>query len=865
MKLLLIDGSNLIFRAYYATENMNIINPDGIKVNAINTLISMLNKLVNEEKPTHMFIALDTGKSTFRHDMYADYKGKRSETPTDLKNQFPLAKDLYESMGIKFGYTDDFEADDLIATYATIAKKENFEVLVFSGDKDLLQLVDEKINVLTPKLGFAKAVYYDLDTFFEKYTFYPDRFIEYKALVGDTSDNIIGVPGIGDKTAKKLINEYPNFEAILDEAKNGNQTKKIWKNLANSIDQLKENLILVDLVCNVQPEFKIEDFAFNGFTLDKFLPFLQSQGFEKLYKDYSKNYTPNSTPVKENVKYNMFYDLDFTILNPLKDTYIIPIYEKENYISNPFTRFIIKNDNNYFIISNLKDIKELMLSNFCKITYNLKNILGILEIYEYNNVKSDIYLAASLIDNTNFKKNIVEILFDKQFEIDLNSINNLLLDRDVETNVSNILNNIENLFIILQNDIEEKELNNVLYNIELPLSPVLANMEVNGVFVNESEITRVTEIYQNQLESLQLKLENYTSINFNSTQQLSDYLFNTLELPSKGIKKNKNAFSTDVVNLEKLLHNISEIPEFDSSAQFINTLLKYRKLKKIHSTYLEGLKKHIKDGKVHPIINQLLTDTGRLSIIEPNIQNMPIRTDEGKIIRSFFDSGDFKYVVAIDYSQVELRVIAHLANESHMISDFRDNLDIHAETAKKIFNLDVVSNDERSKAKAINFGIIYGMSKYGLAQQVGISVEEADHFIEKYLETYPNIREFMRSQILKAKEFGFVDTSFGRKRYLPNINSNKYNDVENAKRIAINTPVQGTAADIMKITMVNIFDFIKDNKDIRLAMQIHDELVFYCNDLSILPKLKEIFETAVDYEVKLIADVSSGENWLECK
>ncbi len=872
MRLLLIDGSNLIFRAYYATEKLTMTNSDGVRVNAIHTLISMLNKLVKDTKPTHVFIALDTGTSTFRHDMYPEYKGKRSETPQDLKDQFPLAKELYEAMGIKFGYTDKFEADDLIATYAKIGAKQGHHVMVFSGDKDLLQLVDDQTMVMTPKLGFAKAVNYDVATFEEKFTFLPDRFLEYKALVGDSSDNIIGVAGVGDKTAKNLINEYSNIEEIITEAKSGNQTKKIWQNIADSEEQIRTNLNLVELVTNVVPEFELDDFAFDGFELDKFVPFLKKHGFTKFYTDFAKQIGTSSEGVQskvniKNIDHKFSNELNLELLDVTLETYIIPIYSNDNYIANPISGILVKNGLSVFYLKdNYEQLRHLMTSDIFKVTYNLKLILGTIGIFDYKNVRSDIYLASSLIDSNNFKKSISELAFDLMLTDYPQAIKDITSEKgNVEFLLNDIASYVERMYIAIQNSLEEKEMVSLLKDIELPLTKVLAKMEVRGVYVNTKELDEVSISYQKQLDIISDKIAKYTDINVNSVQQLSSYLFETRELPTKKIKKTKSAYATDVANLEKLKANIINDEQYQSDVEFIDLILQYRKIKKIHSTYLVGLAKHITDGKVHPIINQLLTDTGRLSIIEPNIQNMPIRTKEGQIIRSLFDSGDYEYIVAIDYSQVELRVVAHLANEKHMITNFNDGLDIHAETAKKMFDKDEVTSEDRSRAKAINFGIIYGMSKYGLAKQVGIDANQADDFIEKYLKTYPQIKEYMREQILFAKKNGYVKTEFGRRRYIEDINSSKHLEQENAKRIAINTPVQGTAADIMKLAMIKVNDYLDTTDDVRLAMQIHDELVFYCNDLKLVYDLKSIFESVVDYEIKLVADIGHGKNWLDCK
>ncbi len=866
MKLLLIDGSNLIFRAYYATERLNIKNKDGVQVNAIHTLISMLNKLIKDVKPTHIFIALDTGSSTFRHDMYPDYKGKRSETPESLRNQFPLAKELYEAMGIKFGATEKFEADDLIATYAREAQTKGFEVVVFSGDKDLLQLVDDNITVITPKIGFAKEKRYTPTSFVENFSFSPNRFIEYKALVGDSSDNIIGVPGIGDKTATNIINQFESMDDILSHSIEGNETKKIWKNLSESVEQVKENLELVTLIDNVDTEFTIDDFYCEKLNLDTFLPFLMNQGFDKYYTEFSKNITITNLVSQNKKEYNnIVEEFSFSNLDSNFDTFIIPIYNNLNYLVHNIKGVLISNnDKLYFIDKEYSQLEGLLNSELPKIVYNLKLILGVIGKFEFSNVKTDLFLAASLLDSRNFKKSLSQIAFDRGFTKFPNSVEELCNESGNDSILLNDINNfIENLFVDIQTNIESSDLVKVLFTIEIPLTKVLAKMEYNGISIDMEKLDSEEANYKLKLKSLEEELDTYSNINFNSVKQLSDYLFEELKLSSKGIKKTKNGFATDVKNLEKLKANLPA--ENQREIDFINKILEYRKIKKIHSTYLLGLKKHIKDSKIYPIVNQLLTETGRLSIIEPNIQNMPIRTDEGKIIRSFFNSGRRKYICAIDYSQVELRVIAHLSKEEHMINDFKNNLDIHEETAKKIFNKTEVTSKERSSAKAINFGIIYGMSEYGLAKQIGVSNEEARMFIEKYFQTYPNIKRYMQNMIAIALRDKSVTTEFGRKRGIPELDSDNKMIVESGKRIAVNTPVQGTAADIMKLTMLNVDRYVNEHNDVDMVMQIHDELVFYLDDLSHIEKLKEIFEKTVNYEIKLVADASYGSTWLDCK
>lgn len=863
MKLLLIDGSNLIFRAYYATEKQNIVSKDGIPLNAISTLVSMINKLISEHKPTHVFIAQDSGKSTFRHDMYSDYKGKRSETPDRLKMQFSIADELYTAMGISAHYTEKFEADDLIATYAKQAKDNGYEVVVVSGDKDLLQLVDDNVNVITPAMGFAKEVNYSPKKFVEKFSFSPDRFIEYKALVGDKSDNIIGIDGLGDKTATKMILEYSNIEEIIKVAQSGEKKTKVWKNLAENPTQIYENIDLVTLIDHVTTEKDLEDFKFEKFNSDTFLNFLHKYGLTKLYNQFSKNIEKKES----NIKITEIKTLEKITDN---ETFILPIYGKsKNYIENPILGIGLLNDENYFIY-NLENgidfLQELLVKDCTKIVYDLKCLLVSAKSFEYKNVRSDIHLAASLVSSNNFKKDIENIGFEYQVSLEHNLTQKVSKFSEIEfDNIASLLKILKNLYIPIQNDIELLELEDVLVNMEIPLSKVIGKMEFEGVNVDLNQLNVLLKEYDKKLKKIEEKLSTAGEFNFASPKQLSNYLFEEKKLPTKGLKKNNNGYSTDVNALNKVLKQIKDIEEYEFEYTFIINLLEYRKYNKIRSTYLEGILKYVSDDKVHPITHQLFAETGRLSCTDPNIQNIPIRSDEGRVIRSLFNSGKEKYFISIDYSQVELRIIAHMANEEQMINDFNQGLDIHTETAKKIFHIDEVTSTKRSQAKAINFGIIYGMSPYGLAKQVGISNEEAVEFINRYFKTYPKIKQFMQDQIVYAKKFGQVKTHFGRVRKINDINSNSKMLMESASRMAINTPIQGTAADIIKLAMIEIDKYLEKNDDIKMSMQIHDELVFYTSNLEHIEQLKEIMENVVDFKVKLKVEATYGKNWLECK
>jgi DNA polymerase-1 len=877
MKLLLIDGSNLIFRAYYATEKQNILTPAGVDANAIHTLIGMINKMVIEHKPTHMFIGLDTGSSTFRHKMYEDYKGKRSATPDRLKGQFSLARELYDSMGVKYDATDEFEADDLIATYAKLAKEKGYQVQIVSGDKDLLQLIDDNVKVLTPAMGFAKEINYDQKVFIDKFDFHPERFIEYKALVGDSSDNIIGVEKLGDKTARKLINEYDDVEAMIEAAKAGIIKNKLGLNLANAGEIVVENKKLVTLIEDVNVDIPLEDLVFDNYNFDTFLSFLKKCGFTKYYNQFGKNVEVKNEVISDFTIIDQFDQKEHTCV----ETFIYTQSLGENYLETEGLGFGLVSKKGIFYLPHDKidqTFIRYLQSDDKKITYNLKRLMGILNLTEVDGFVFDIYLGSSLLTNDNYKKSIdllavgydVNIIsnFEEIYKTKSNPVmpDIDILARDIVTKTIAL----EKLYIPIINELEDAKLSDVLYDIELPLTGVLSRMEQNGVYIDESKLDELNIYYGDKIKILEEEIRMLTTININSPMQLSDYLFVENELPNKGIKKTTRSFSTDVDNLNKLrkMLLIDQL-QYGEYIKLIDLILEYRIYSKLNSTYLLGIKKYITNGLVHPIYQQLLAETGRLSVIDPNIQNIPIRTKEGQVIRSLFNCQEGYKFIAIDYSQVELRLIAYIAGETNMIHDFANGLDIHEATAKKILNVETVSSDERSKAKAINFGIIYGMSQYGLAKQVGISNEEAKHFIERYFETYPKIKEYMSKQISFARENSYVKTLFNRRRYIKNINSVSKMEKENAERMAINSPIQGTAADVIKIAMIEVDKAIKNNEiEAKMVMQIHDELVFYVKEEDadkIAQKIKSKMENAFTQELNLKAEIGMGNNWLEAK
>ncbi len=868
-KLLLIDGSNLIFRAYFASEKQNVKTIDGRPGGAIRTLVSMINKIVSEEKPTHMFIALDTKAPTFRHHSYEDYKAGRSKTPEDLNVQFPMAMELYDAMGIKHYGVDGYEADDLIATYACKAKAEGYQVKIVSGDKDLLQLVEDGIEVLTPKMGFAKEVNYTPEVFIEKYEFEPNRFIEYKAIVGDKSDNIIGVEKIGDKTARKLINQYPTYKEMVEAAKSGEVKGKVGENLANSLECIETNIHLVTLLKDAPLSLALDELEHGPLATPEFVEHLTELGFTKQANDFASLL---DAPVME--KEELEYQVIETFNPEIHTDERTSVYTQtltDNYFKSETLGIAFSSSKGTFYSSQITEpIIEWLQADSEKITYDLKALCSIVG-FEVKNVIFDSYLAASLIDVT-LNKMPIDYVMARFGSANIEPFENIYKiksnpqrpdDATLSLDIANKAFAIYDSFTSIVSQIEVNDLTRVMYDIELPLSPVLSQIERNGITVDSNNINQLKTKYSQILDEITAKISEITSINVSSPMQLSEYLFTERELPTKGIKKTTRGYSTDVTNLTKLLDNIdSESQDY----QLINLILEHRIYAKLLNTYVIGIEKHVdSNNQIKPLYNQLLSETGRLSTREPSIQNIPIRSEEGQVIRSLFGTTPGYKLVAIDYSQVELRMMAHISQDEKLIDAFKHDADIHASTAETIFGTSEGGN--RSKAKAINFGIIYGMSKYGLAKQVGITNDEADEFISKYFENYPAIQQYITTTIDGATANGYVNTIFGRRRDIPEIKSSNYMKREHAKNASINTPVQGSAADLIKIAMIEVAKYI-ENTNTKMIMQIHDELVFEIKEEELeteIAKISQIMEHATELAVPLKVDYGVGDNWLEAK
>lgn len=877
MKLLLIDGSNLIFRAYYATENNPIKNLDDVPVNAVYTLISMLDKIIKDEKPTHVFIAMDSGKPTFRHKLYEEYKGTRQKAPEKLKVQFPLIKEYFSSLGICYAEDDIYEADDLIATYARLGKLKGMDVKVVTGDKDLLQLVEEKIEVFTPKNGFAKECNYNEDVFLEKYGFSPKRFNEYKALVGDNSDNIIGIEKLGDKTAKKLIISTESIEEIINNAKEGIITGKLGERIALGEELIYKNLELVKLIGDVDVKNSLDELKYEGLNIETYSKFLKSQGFMQKYKkvlsenDLELNHKEETyVEIEEFDEEKHTSELSFVYSQSLTDNYILSENLGVGIYSDKGMFYLPKDKINQQFINYLKSDKK-------KVFYNLKQLLTSLKIEDVNGYEYDSYLALSLIDPNNYKKDVASnfMMFNffdiKSYEEVYASKRSPKIPQDKEKLKKDIISKTYGLFKTyegIKRKLEEENLENILFDIEMPLAKTLSKIEQNGIYIDAKELDNLEVYYNDKVQNLSEELKKYTSININSSKQLSKLLFEDWDLPKKGIKKTASGYSTDVENLEKLLFLISD--DNVDKKEFIKKVLEYRKENKILSTYVLNLKRHIlNDNRIHPINHQLLTETGRLSVMDPNIQNIPAYGEDSVKLRSLFKGEENREILALDYSQIELRVMASFSNDKNMVHAFNNDMDIHSQTAKKMFNIEEVTDEKRRAAKAINFGIIYGMSPYGLAKNIGISNDEAKDFINKYFLEYPSVLEFMESKQEEAFKKGYVRTLLGRKRKIENVNSKNFKEIEHAKRVAINTPIQGTAADIMKLALIKVEeDLEKNNMLSKIIMQIHDEIVieiFEGEKESVIKIVKNAMENIMDLPIKLKVDYGTGKSWADAK
>ena len=861
-KIVLIDGNNLLFRSYYATAYSGSMmkNSHGLATNALYGFINMLNKIVQEENPEYVMVAFDKGK-TFRHLKYEVYKGGRSETPNELIEQFPYARRLCDSMGIKYFEIDNYEADDIIGTFAKkVDEDKDLEALIVSSDKDLLQLITDKVKVKLLKMH--DYIMMDKQTFYDTYGLIPPLMVDLKALMGDASDNIPGVKGIGEKTALSLLHTYGSLNGVYENI--DNIKGKTKEKLLNDKEMAYLSYDIATIYKEVPINTDIDNIKYLGIN-DEYTNLLKELEFYSLLKKIE-----NAKFESKTIDYVIVDDLS-KVVKEERYAFYLEVLGYNYHDAKGLGVSLTTSENNYYIPIDLLKNTDFFKDGFMKETYDLKKCLVLfdrlnikidghiddlmIEAYLLNkNVKNDIsYLANSYDYNIMF--------YDKEFGSEI-TIKDKDLDLVSKQAVlkSKFIHDFRYQFI---DDLKKEDMFDLYNKMELPLCYVLTKMEENGIKVSIDYLNEMGEVLKNKIASLEEEIYNLSNIRFNisSPKQLGEVLFKQMQIPyPKKIKDDNYSTSKDI--LDKL---VDKYP-------IIDKILLYRTYTKLYSNYIVSLKEDIKsDKKVHTIFNQTLTRTGRLSSERPNLQNIPIRLEEGRLIRKAFIPSDGNIIVSSDYSQIELRVFAHMSNEKNLIEAFINDYDIHTKTASDIFHVPIqeVTKEMRRKAKAVNFGLLYGISGFGLSEDLGIDLLEAKEFIDKYLEVFPGIKEYKDNLIKEAYQNGYVKTLFNRKRIIDELNNKNYLIRSSGERMALNTPIQGTAADILKMAMIKMQEEIdKHNFNAKMVIQVHDELVFDVpkNEVEeFIPILKDVMENIYELKVPLKVDIEYGNTWYEAK
>ena len=855
-RAILIDGNNLLFRSYYATAyNGNLMkNSKDFPTNALYGFVNMINKILNEENPEYIMVAFDKGKN-FRHDKYENYKAGRIETPNDLLKQFPYAYQILEAMGITALNLENYEADDIIGTFARMADENDlYDATIISSDKDLLQLISKEVNVkLLKQSGY---ILMNTEVFRETYKCDPIKMIDLKALMGDSSDNIPGVKGIGEKTAINLISEYGSLEEVYNNI--DNIKGKTREKLEIDKDNAFFSKDLATICKNAPIGLSFEDIKIKPRNEEELMNIYEELEFFSFIKKEGKK------EVKEKVEYKIVNDK----INP-KDNFAFYIeVSEENYHKSDILGMSIYDGENVYILD-----KESILLNkdiFSKAysTYDLKknivvlNKLGI----DIENVRIDTMISAYLL-NYNVKEDISYVSNTKNYNIEFyaNMIKKgIIQDKDVfNYNLALKSKFIYETVDEFTTELDNEDMLHLFKDIEMPLVRVLAKMEMNGIRVDTDTLDIIKNKLEEKLNVLSSKIYDLAGIEFNisSPKQLGEILFEKMDLPHKA-KKGRNGYSTNHDTLMKLydLHPI------------IPLILEYRNLIKLMTTYMNNLKDYVmSDSKIHTIFKQATTRTGRLSSAEPNLQNIPIRTEEGKEIRKAFLPEEDSVILTSDYSQIELRILAHISGCKNLISAFNNSEDIHTKVASDIYGVDtsLVTKTMRRTAKAVIFGIVYGISGFGLGENLDISPKEAKKYIDKYLTMYPGVKEYMDNIKMKAKEQGYVRTIMNRKREIDELKNTNYIIVKSGERMAMNTPIQGSAADIIKKAMIDVDnEMVKKGLKSKMLIQVHDELVFTVpkDEIEIMKELvRDTMENAYNLEVPLKVDVELGSNWYDAK
>lgn len=863
-KIVLVDGNNLLYRSYYATAyNGNLMkNSKGFSTNALFGFINMINKIMDEEKPEYMMIAFDKGK-TFRHEKYAVYKGTRGETPNELIEQFPLSRKICEALGIKCLEIDNYEADDIIGTFAKKIESTSDNALIVSSDKDLLQLISDKVKVKLLKTH--DYIMMDQEEFKNTYGVDPIRMIDLKALMGDTSDNIPGVHGIGEKTAIKLLTDYENLDNLyqhIDEIK-GKTKERLLEDKDNAYLSYELATIYRDVPINTD----LETIKVHEMNKEMYINILKELEFFSLIKKLGIS---EKEETKE-ISYKIVHDLNEVTLGEEYSLYL-EVMGYNYHDAKALGVGIYFSDNAYFIPIELLENSKIFSDGKRKYTYDLKKILVVFDKYNIEidknvhdlmiegyllgyNVKNDISYLANQYD--------ADIPFyDKEFGTEI-TLHEVYLDTysKVSAMKARFIYEYRSKFY---SELEKEEMLKLYEEMELPLVYVLAKMELAGFKVDKEYLFSMKDEINTKLLELEKDIYTLSGVEFNisSPKQLGEVLFEKMMLPYPKRRKAGESFSTSKDVLDRL----------QGKYEIIDKILDYRMYSKLYSSYIVGLIDEIKsDGKIHTIYNQTLTRTGRLSSERPNLQNIPVRLEEGRKIRKAFLPSNDSIIISSDYSQIELRVFAHMSNATNMIEAFKKDFDIHAKTASDIFHvpMESVTKNMRRSAKAVNFGIIYGISSFGLSEDLGINVAEAKDFIDSYLKTFPGIRDYMGKTVNEAYEKGYVKTLFNRKRVIDELNNKNYLIRSSGERMAMNAPIQGTAADILKMAMIKIQDEIeKRNMNTKMLVQVHDELVFDVpnNEVEEASHLiKDVMENIYKLSVPLKVDIEYGKTWYEAK
>ncbi|MFX3634050.1 MAG: DNA polymerase I [Candidatus Pristimantibacillus sp.] len=889
-KWLLIDGNSIIYRAFFAMPPLT--NSAGMHTNAVFGFTTMLLKLLEEEKPTHVLVAFDAGKVTFRHEGYSEYKGGREKTPSELSEQFPVLKELLQAFGISQFELSGYEADDIIGTMTRLADEGNIETLVVTGDKDMLQLASSNVTIAITRKGISEVEQYSPAAIQEKYGLNPLQIIDLKGLMGDTSDNIPGIPGVGEKTALKMLHEFGSVEEVLA------NTASLKGKMKEKVEQHKDDAVMSKKLATIYREVPVDkgsdEIRYNGYSQGNLADAFRKLEFKSLIErlDLSEEGSGAASTQPEaelNIKViesDKNEDLLLALVDALEADHNLHGLYIETIGENPHHAEVLGlsaafEDAVYVIpFSVLKQSFAEPLRNWLaaadKPKYGFDTHKAELALgwngFALNGAEFDVQLAAYLLDPTETNLSLTfmserysqpavasdESVYGKGAKFKVPDAEKLYHHLAIKADA------VRRMVTLQRVDLENSGMNQLYYELEQPLSDVLAAMERQGISVEMQEIQNLGSELERKLVTIVSDIYKHAGVEFNinSPKQLGDILFEKLGLPV--IKKTKTGYSTDAEVLEKLEPYHEIIPQ----------ILLYRSLAKLQSTYVEGLLKEIRQetGKIHTFYRQTIAATGRLSSQFPNLQNIPVRLEEGRKIRkAFVPSESGWYILAADYSQIELRVLAHISGDERLKEAFIQDMDIHTKTAMDVFGVtaDQVDSNMRRAAKAVNFGIVYGISDFGLSQNLNITRKEAGKFIEQYFEIFQGVRKYMDDIVIQARNDGYVTTLLDRRRYLPDIKASNFNIRSFAERTAMNTPIQGTAADIIKLAMVRMDETLRERQlKSRMLLQVHDELVFEVpeDELELMKELvPSVMANAIQLDVPLKADVNYGVNWYEAK